>query len=333
MKIHLDLLNTSSDVVIERGSLYSLNEYLNLSRKALIVTDSGVPEKYAKAVASQCEQPFIFTFEQGEKSKNLSVFESVCKALLNNGFTRSDCCIAVGGGVVTDITGFAAACYMRGIEFYNIPTTLLCQVDASVGGKTAVDFMGVKNIIGAFHQPSKVVIDPDTLSTLDKRQLNNGMAEVIKTAALFDSEMFDKIETQPFDKISDYLIERCVRLKADVVIKDEKEQGLRKVLNFGHTVGHAVESLSGMLHGESVAVGMTYMCAPNVKERLVNVLKKYSLPFKTDLPYEKIISLLMHDKKMKGDRISVVYCPEIGSFKIKDINTDEFIGMLRGELK
>lgn len=329
MKLHLELPEHDSDIIIERGAINKASQLMNLNRRVLVVTDSGVPEEYSKKIAAQCKSATIVTFEQGEQSKNLKTFEMLCQAMLDNGFTRSDCCVAVGGGVVTDITGFASACYMRGIEFYNIPTTLLAQTDASVGGKTAVDFNGVKNIIGAFHQPTKVIIDPDTLSTLDKRQFCSGMAEVIKMSVIFDKDMFETIESGDIDEILDTVIARSVELKADVVLKDEKESGLRKVLNFGHTVGHAVETLSGQLHGECVAVGMCCMCSEEVRARLVPVLQKFNLPVSTDISPEKLCEVLSHDKKMSGDNISVIWSEHIGEFEIKTLPAKEFMNSLK----
>jgi 3-dehydroquinate synthase len=177
---------------------------------------------------------------QGEKNKNFETYKFLLEVLSENEFTRNDCIVAVGGGVVGDISGFTASTYMRGIDFYNIPTTLLSQVDSSIGGKTAIDFYGYKNTVGAFYQPKAVVIDPDVLKTLPKRQLNNGLCESIKMAATSDKELFNLIKNGgAYDNI-ETVIEKSLKIKKAVVENDEKEVGLRRVLNFGHTVGHAV---------------------------------------------------------------------------------------------
>ncbi|MBR3936018.1 MAG: 3-dehydroquinate synthase, partial [Oscillospiraceae bacterium] len=176
MIIPINLPLGNYDITIERGVLKRAGEIINLDRRVLIVTDSGVPEEYAKTVADQCKAPFVITVPMGEESKSLGTFEKLCAAMLEHGFDRSDCVVAVGGGVVGDLSGFAAASYMRGIDFYNIPTTVLSQVDSSVGGKTAVNFGKIKNIIGAFYQPKAVLIDPDTLKTLSERHFSNGLA-------------------------------------------------------------------------------------------------------------------------------------------------------------
>ena len=329
MTVTVSVPGGSYDVITERGILKRVGEHAKLDRRVLVVTDSGVPEEYARTVMSQCARPVLVTLPEGEKNKTLASFELLCRTMLENGFTRTDCAVAVGGGVVTDITGFAASAYMRGIDFYNVPTTLLAQTDASVGGKTAVDLDGVKNIVGAFYQPKGVFIDPDVLKTLEKRQFSSGMAEIIKMAISLDRELFCEIEKAPAEENIEKLITESVRLKADIVQRDEKESGLRRVLNFGHTVGHAVETLSGLYHGESVAVGMTYMCSDEVRARLIPVLQKYSLPVSTDIAPEKLYEVLLHDKKADGGYINAVFVNSVGSFEIKKLRSDELLQIMK----
>lgn len=182
------------DIVLEPGAIKNAGELLNLNRRVLVVTDSGVPAQYAETVAAQCGEAAIVTIPQGEQSKCFDELRHLLSEMLDKSFTRGDCVVAVGGGVVGDLSGFAASCYMRGVDFYNIPTTLLSQVDSSIGGKTAIDFGGVKNIVGAFYQPKKVIIDPEVLETLSRRQLMAGLAEAIKMAATNDAELFELIE-------------------------------------------------------------------------------------------------------------------------------------------
>ena len=196
MNIHMDLNENSYDIVVERGILKSADKYLNLNRRVLVVTDSGVPEEYAQTLAGQCKEPVICTVDMGEGSKSLDGFGLLLHKMLDNGFSRKDCVVAVGGGVVGDLSGFAASAYMRGIDFYNIPTTLLSQIDSSIGGKTAINFGGVKNIVGAFYQPKKVLIDSDLLKTLPERQISNGLAEAVKMALTSDAELFDIMKTK-----------------------------------------------------------------------------------------------------------------------------------------
>ena len=311
------------DIVINRGVLNDLRKYLRLERKVLIVTDSGVPEIYAKTVAAQCSDAFIYTFPQGEESKNFDTYQLILEQLVKNGFTRSDCVIAVGGGVVVDMAGFAAASFMRGIDFYNIPTTVLSQVDSSIGGKVAIDFCGVKNIVGAFYPPKAVIIDADTLNTLPKRQIANGLSEAVKMAATFDSEFFNYFT---FEQLNiDYIIEQSLCLKKAVVEADEKEQGIRKVLNFGHTVGHAIESMNvgRLYHGECVGLGMLYCCSDDVKTQIKTVLKKLNLPTDCEINADEIIDFMSHDKKKSGDSISVIWVNKIGSYEIKKMTLSE----------
>ena len=320
MIIPMQLGPESYDILLERGALARADRFFNLDRKVLIVSDSDVPKPYAKTIASLCRTPVLEIFPAGEQHKNMKTYQAILTQLVENEFTRTDCVIAVGGGVCGDMAGFAAASYMRGIDFYNIPTTLLSQVDSSIGGKVAIDFMGYKNIVGAFYQPKGVLIDQLVLQTLPARQIANGLAESIKMAATSDRILFELFEKEDPLSHLDTIIERSLRIKKQVVEQDTKERGLRRVLNFGHTVGHAIESvcgLSGLYHGECVALGMLMMAAPAVRERLRAVLSKVGLP--TSYPYnrEQVIAAMAMDKKMAGGEITVVRVPEIGSFVLE----------------
>ena len=332
MRLTVDLKENSYDIIVERGALGRAGELLRLDRRVLILTDSGVPKQYAMAVAAQCKAPTVVTVESGEGSKSFGVYESVCKKLLWENFTRSDCVVAVGGGVCGDLAGFCAATYMRGIDFYNIPTTVLSQVDSSIGGKVAINLGEVKNIIGAFHQPKRVLIDPDVLSTLPKRQIANGLCEALKMSMTSDSELFSIFEDADAEENIDEIIIRSLMIKKSVVEQDEKETGLRKILNFGHTVGHGIESVTGMselYHGECVALGMIPMCSENVRKRLIPVLLKLGLPTKLDYDAERVIAAVMHDKKLSGNDISVTYVNEIGKFELTRLPVSEFTENIR----
>lgn len=320
------------NIYLERGAILKAGEYFNLDRRVLVVTDSGVPSQYSEAVARQCKTPFIVTVPEGETSKCFDEYKTLLSALVDNGFTRSDCVVAVGGGVVGDMAGFAAASYMRGICFYNIPTTVLSQVDSSVGGKVAIDFGGYKNIVGAFYPPSGVIIDPDTLKTLPARQISNGLAEALKMSLTSDPELFEIFENGNAFKEIDTVIERSLKIKRSVVEQDEKEGGLRKILNFGHTLAHAIESQNGMqnlYHGECVALGMLPMCSVAVRKRLEPVLESLNLPVSTDIDAQAVIDAVRHDKKMSGDEITVIYVPEIGSYEMKKMPFGEFADGLK----
>ena len=333
MIIPVNLGKDSYDIILERGAIKRAGELLGIGegRKVLVVTDPGVPRKYADTVACCFEESHIYTFPEGEENKNFDTYQQICQTLMDASFTRKDAVIAVGGGVAGDMAGFAAATYMRGIDFYNIPTTLLSQVDSSIGGKTAIDLGKIKNIIGAFHQPKKVIIDPDVLGTLPKRQLANGLAESIKMGATFDKELFEIFLCDDYMNHIEEIIERSLRVKRYVVEQDEKETGLRKVLNFGHTIGHAVEASAEygeMYHGECVALGMLPMCSENVREQLIKALKNAGLPTAYEYDKEKAYEALCHDKKSAGGSITTVKCDEIGTFRFEEMTTGELKKLL-----
>lgn len=333
--LRMELGEDSYDIFIERGILKRAGELLKLDRRVLIVTDDGVPSQYAVAVAAQCKEPVIVTLKQGEGSKNAENLQKLWSVMLENHFTRSDCVVAVGGGVIGDMAGFSAATYMRGVDFYNIPTTLLSQVDSSIGGKVAVDFGGVKNIVGAFHQPKRVLIDPNVLKTLPARQISNGMAEVIKESMTSDADLFSMIECGVTEENIEDIIERALMIKKYVVEQDEKESGLRRILNFGHTLGHGVESesgLDGLYHGECVALGMIPMCAASARARLLPVLEKLRLPTVIEGDLEVILNIAAHDKKRSGSDISVVWVEEIGSCEIKKMPLEDWKTLIRKNL-
>lgn len=324
-------LSLGYDIVLERGSLSRASEYLNLNRKCLIVTDSGVPSQYAMTIKSQSKEGYIVTIPQGEESKCFDNYKKLLAFMVEKSFTRTDCVIAVGGGVVGDLSGFVASSYMRGVDFYNIPTTLLSQVDSSIGGKVAIDFNGVKNIIGAFYQPKAVLIDSETLKTLDKRQVSAGLCEAIKMSLTSDKELFEFIESSnSLENDIDTIIEKALLIKKNVVEIDPKEKGLRKILNFGHTIGHAIESDTGLLHGECVALGMLPMCSEEVKESLIPVLEKYSLPTSINRDTNTLISYITHDKKASGKRITIIYVEKIGSFEMREVEIEELRNYING---
>ena len=245
-------------------------------------------------------------------------------------FTRKDAVVSVGGGVIGDLGGFCASCYMRGVDFYNIPTTTLSQIDSSIGGKCAINFEGIKNIIGAFYQPKAVLIDPEVLNTLDKRQISSGLCEAVKMAATFDEKLFSLFEGEnPYDNIDRIIIESLM-LKKNVVEQDEKETGLRKVLNFGHTIGHGIEAYfeGKYYHGECVSMGMLYMCSSKARERLVKVLNNLELPTKECFDKEKVSSIVSLDKKANHSGISVVWVDKIGTFEFRNLTMNDISKVL-----
>ena len=338
MDLHMNLGERSYDIIIRPGCLKDAGRLLKLDRKVLIVTDSGVPEKYARTLAAQCTEPYITVVPQGEGSKSLAVWEALLLEMQDRSFRRTDCVAAVGGGVVGDLAGFAAASFMRGVDFYNIPTTVLSQVDSSIGGKTAVNFHGIKNAVGAFCQPKWVLADTALLESLPRRQTANGLAEAVKMAACFDPVLFGLFEEgDPFAEFFE-IISRSLEIKKRVVEEDEMEQGLRKVLNFGHTIGHGIESRgTGLYHGECVALGMIPMCGDAVRQRLVPVLEKLGLPVRLDgVSRDAVLQAMLHDKKAVSGGITCVLCEEIGSYEFRKMTEDELrsrLALLPGEEK
>ena len=333
--IRMELGANSYNIEIERGSLTKASNYLNLNRNVMIITDEGVPIEYAETIAEQCKKGYIKVVPQGESSKSLQTVEEILSDMLELQFGRKDCVVAVGGGVVGDLSGFVASLYMRGIDFYNVPTTVLSQVDSSIGGKTAVNLGGIKNIIGAFHQPKAVLIDPDTLASLPERQIVNGLMEAVKMGATNDSELFQMFLDGSWKEQLDVIIEKALLVKKYVVEQDEKESHLRKILNFGHTIGHGFESNAKgkFLHGECVGLGMLYMCDESVKEKLMEIYKNlgFEVPELEMFDKEQVKEAVTHDKKAGAGMCSVVWVSEIGAGTIHEWDMEQVLARLECE--
>ena len=306
MKLSMRLGPRSYDIILKRGALANLSQLAWLDRPVLIVTDSGVPAEYAQKVAAQCPHGTIATVPQGEASKSLKVYGQLLQQALDAGLDRGGLVIAVGGGVVGDLAGFVAATFMRGVDFINCPTTTLSQIDSSIGGKVAVDLGDAKNIVGAFWQPKLVVADPDTLSTLPRRHFVNGLAESVKMSLTSDAELFQMFETCDVDAELETIIRRSLLIKKSVVERDETEQGLRAILNFGHTLGHGIEAVkgiggrrkTGLYHGECVALGMLPMIEDRqLQKRARAVLRRLGLPCRAAYNKEKVLGYMLHDKR------------------------------------
>ena len=331
--IPIILGDNSYNITVGRDILQKVGELFRLDRRVVIITDDGVPSEYAEAVCAECAEGRIITVPAGEGSKSLVTYGRVLDEIITFGLTRTDALVAVGGGVVGDLTGFIASTYMRGIDFYNIPTTLLSQVDSSIGGKCALNHAGVKNIVGAFYQPRGVLIDLSLLKTLDERQISAGLAEALKMAVTFDEALFEKFERLTAEElICEDIIISALNIKKRVVEEDEREGGLRRVLNFGHTFGHAVEAkeeMSGLLHGECVAIGMCYVSAREVRERLIPVLKKLSLPTEYNGDIDGALGLVFHDKKCSGQSVSVIFSDKIGSYREEKMSISDFTKIIK----
>ena len=316
--------------------LHTLIPQVTKAQSALIVSDSHVYPLYGTQVAEQLEMAGLrccesFVFPAGEESKNGQVYLQLLNHLAKNQITRSDCIIALGGGVVGDLTGFAAATYLRGIDFIQIPTTLLAAVDSSVGGKTAIDLDAGKNLAGAFYQPSLVVCDTDTLSSLPTAVYLDGCAEVIKYAVLFDPFLFEMLESCGPDFPAQEVITRCVSLKRDVVAEDEFDRGTRQLLNLGHTLGHGIEAGSHFTvsHGQAVANGMAMVAKAGeqygiteagLHRRLCSLLEKFRLPTKSPYDAQCIYTCALSDKKRSGGSVNLIIPEHIGHCRIHTID-------------
>jgi 3-dehydroquinate synthase len=331
MKIlNIDIPDHQYKIYIGKNILPNIKDLADLNRKVMIITDDGVPKKYAETVAGQCQEAYIKCLPQGEGSKSFEGLQEIHRELLANSFSRHDLLVAVGGGVMGDLGGLAAATYMRGIDFINIPTTTLSQIDSSIGGKTAINLDGVKNIIGAFYQPKAVFIDTSTIETLTERHYLNGLAEAVKAAMIADQKLFSQFEDLSLQEIKDNIsdiILSAICVKKSVVEQDEKENGLRKILNFGHTLGHGLESLynlSDLYHGEAVAIGMILVTeSPEIKSRLQKVLTKLNLPTAIDYDPEKVYQIVSHDKKANSQNIDLIIVNQIGKAEIQTIPLTE----------
>ncbi len=316
-------------VYIDNHLLDNLNDFLDTDRFYVIVSDNQIPVQYIKKVQSALPKNLVITFPAGENSKSLSQFESIILTLQKNNIKRDACIVALGGGVTGDLAGYVASVYLRGIDYIQIPTTLLAQIDSSVGGKVAINTVNAKNSIGSIYPPSLVIIDPSTLDTLDSRQFNNGMAEMIKYGMIHSKVLFDEILFSDIKSNITHFIYESVLIKKYYIENDEFDTGIRQKLNFGHTYGHAYEALYNYekyLHGESVALGMLKVSNfDGVKGPLIKVLTKYNLPIKDDATDKDLISYIINDKKSTRDSINLITVNEIGKAEIVKKNIQEVL--------
>ena len=329
MKLTMQLKSRSYDIILKAGCLANLHQFTNVAnRKVFVLTDSGVPAEYAQTVAAQCPDSTVYTIPRGEGSKCLKVYGQVLQAMLAFGMDRKDLLVSVGGAAGGDLGGFCAASYMRGIDFVNCPTTVLSQVDSSIGGKTAIDLGETKNIVGAFWQPKVVLVDFDTLKTLPRRQVVNGLAEALKTGIIGDPQLFALFECEhPEDNI-EQIVYRSLKFKKKIVEQDEREGSVRACLNFGHTIGHGIEAVKGikgrrtvgLFHGECVALGMLPMIESKALQKRVRaVYRRLGLPLRTTYNKEKVLAEMLHDKKAQGGQITVIKVPGLGCWRAETI--------------
>lgn len=329
--------NGVSEIHIENGLLSRvaavIGETFSPSR-IHIISDSTVAPLYLQKLEQQFTLPVTHTvIPAGEEHKRLSTVEGIYHDLLASGMTRKDLIVALGGGVVGDITGFAAATFLRGVSLCQIPTTLLAQVDSSVGGKTGVDMPEGKNLVGAFYQPRLVLIDPSVLTTLPEQTFADGMAEVVKYGYISNRDILDMVSAPDYKQNIESIIYECVKIKRDVVTIDEHDTGLRMILNFGHTIGHAAEKLGNyvdLTHGQAVAVGMVaamrlsaFLGNEDLTGRLIEILKHIGLPTELKYDREDIYRSLLSDKKKFGATVNFILVREPGRAEITPIDAEK----------
>ncbi len=336
-KVPVQAQGESYDIFLQPGLLLNINEYLSPYKKAVVVSDTNVYPLYGKHFAGL---PSV-VLEAGEESKNHQSLLKIYDVLSQNNLTRDDALIALGGGVVGDVTGFAAATFKRGVHLIQVPTTLLAQVDSSVGGKTGVNLPAGKNLVGSFYQPSAVLADTDTLKSLDKRQYAAGMAEVIKYAFIADRNLFDMLRPGGGD-ISG-IIKTCCEIKARYVHQDPYDRGIRMQLNFGHTFGHAIETVTEYrqyLHGEAVAIGMVLaarvgerlgVSEPGLEQEVRNLAAIYGLPVDADKEVlRQAAEILLQDKKASAGRVRFILIDSIGHAVIRNLSKEELGDLMHG---
>ncbi|MFU8785819.1 MAG: 3-dehydroquinate synthase [Candidatus Izemoplasmataceae bacterium] len=324
IKIEVNIANHKYPVFIRDGLLDSPHAYYKITNDCLLITDVNIPKTAIEKVLKSYPIKHVIKLPQGEQNKSLSTYEMILKEMLENGFNKATTVIALGGGVIGDLAGFIASTFYRGVDFVQIPTTLLSMVDSSIGGKVAINIDHYKNMVGAFYQPKAVLIDPFVLSTLPHKELMNGYAEIIKIALIRDKKLFEQLK-QPHD--INEIIAKAITLKKDVVVKDTYDQNIRNLLNYGHTIGHALETIHfpNFLHGECIAYGMRLMAKGTAfEEELLDVLKKYQLDM--EIPYDKntLYSIILKDKKLKHNTLTIALVEEVGNGFIKTIDKESF---------
>lgn len=341
---------TPYQIVIQRGCLSQIGpravQLFGTGKSTVVVGDTNTIPLYGKTVVDSLQTSGIsasaYSFPAGEGSKRLATVERMLSEFVDRGLTRTDFVVALGGGVTGDMAGFAAASYLRGVPFIQIPTSLLAQIDSSVGGKTGVDLPQGKNLIGAFWQPSLVLIDPDTLSTLPEHFFADGMGEAIKYGCIRNQSLLERLERENAKDFLEEMIRECVDCKRVIVEHDEKEKGERMLLNFGHTLGHALEKVYGyqkLSHGEAVGIGMVLMTQaseraritkPGTAQRIANVLARYQLPVSDPAPMADLVKAACSDKKSAGSSIRLVLLSSIGESLIHTVPHAQLLEFLTG---
>lgn len=313
------------DIIIEKGLFNHIENYIDQEKKYFIITDSNVSLYYLNPLKEKIYKSESYIIQSGEKSKNINEARKIFLSLIEKNFSRNDYIIALGGGVVSDLSAFVASIYKRGINLMIIPTSLIGQVDASLGGKTAIDYEEYKNQIGSFYHPNQILVDSNFLETLDKRNKRSGYAEIIKYGFTLNKKIYKALKE---DKSIDDLIYLSLKTKAKITAKDEYDNSLRHILNFGHSIAHGIESSSNfsIIHGEAVAIGMVYEISEKYKSELINILKKYDLDYACNISKEELKKYILQDKKINGLTIDKIIIDKIGKSHLEKVKIEDFIG-------
>lgn len=310
-------------IIIKHNLLNSIEDYLDVNKFYVIIFDDNIPKDYINLISKKLKHKLLISFPEGEQSKSFTEYQRIIHILQENNVKRDSVIIALGGGVTGDLTGFIASTYLRGVDYIQIPTTLLSQIDSSVGGKVAINTKYAKNSVGCFYPPMMVLIDPRTLETLPLRHFNNGMAEMIKYGMIYSRDLFDKILDSNINDDLEYFIYTSLNIKKYYVEEDEFDNSLRQILNFGHTYGHAYEAFYDFkkyYHGEAVALGMVKVCSnPDTRNSLIKVLTKYNLPVRDDATDDDLIKYIKNDKKNKISYLNLIKVDEIGKAYIEEV--------------
>ncbi len=330
-KVLVNLKERSYSVIIQQNLLDNIENYIDTNQEFVIFSDDFIPKEHINKIIPKLNPKMVEFIPHGEHSKSMEMAYSLINLMIDKRVTRGATIIAFGGGVIGDLAGFIASVYMRGLDYIQIPTTLLSMVDSSVGGKVGINAENMKNAIGSFKQPKVVLVDPTTLKTLDKKQFNNGVAEVIKYGLIAGKSLYeDLMNNDIHDHLDDYIY-KCVKIKADIVSKDELDLGIRQILNYGHTLGHALEQASNykLLHGEAVSIGMAFMAKnKSFEDNLISMLKKYNLPTSYEYNKDQILKLIETDKKATQNKLNIIMVDSVGKGYIQPTTIDYFIEKL-----
>jgi len=338
------------EIFIEKNLLSSISDKLNFLPNCcniLIVTDKNVKRLYLETLINNLKtsnfQVYTFIVPAEEKSKSFKQAIKIYDFLCKHNFSRSDCILSLGGGVVGDLAGFVASTFLRGVRFVNIPTSLLAQVDSAIGGKNGIDTPYGKNLVGSFYYPKAILIDPSLIYTLPSREISNGFAEIIKYALIKDKDLFFKLKELDLSNLHENLADiilKCVLIKKEIIEKDEFDQNYRMILNFGHTLGHAIEKLGNFKkysHGQAISIGMIMIVKACVRKNILDksllsdlesILHKFSLPTSCNINERKIVLASLNDKKFFNNKVNVVLISNVGEGYIQPFSKDEFIKFL-----